>query len=278
MRQRLDSDAIKRLATAGNYREFIHTWIEERSRVGRFGFASIARVGGFKSRAFPRDVVLGKKRLTPRSLGKFTKGLGLPVDLAEVFRILVALEEPDCRAPREDVGRIERSLSFHRRRLLSRTGIHIKQESQAKIFEDDLMRIYASLGTEKDGASLQDVILRSRLPEISARMGIDRLLKLGIATWQKDRIYPNESFIVLESLQKSMPFQRRYERSCHRAAKAAESHFDSPNKLFLTSAISIREVDLPRLKQELRKILTQFLETAETAEGDRVVELLTAFF
>lgn len=51
---------------------------------------------------------------------------------------------------------------------------------------------------------------------------------------------------------------------------------DSSEALFFSSVFSVKSSSLPALKNELRSLLARYVDHAEVAEGDRVVEVIAA--
>lgn len=278
MKINLDSKALQALFDSKTYREFIQTWMTERSKIRRFGFSDIARNGNFAARSFPRDVVQGTKRITLRSLDRFTVGLGLTADLAAYFKLLVEIEEPECRTGKVTVRKLERSRALIRTRLLGRAGYSLTAASTPsdEIFLEDFPRIYAGLGSEENGATLEDVARRTKLPTATVRSALTKCVATGWARKEKNRYYPSMSHVNLEGLKTSIPFQQRFTRSCLRVVKEVEHRLESPEALFFSSAISVRATDLPALKEDFRSLLLRYVEASEFNEGDRVVEIVAA--
>jgi hypothetical protein len=272
MRYRLDPSALRALLGAPSYREFARIWIEERAKVRRFGFADVARIGKFASRSFPRDVIRGTKRLTPRSVEKFAAGLGLRGDLAEYFRTLVEKEEVGCRSPGTNLPRLEKLASGLRRRLAKKAaGAAIRDEEA--IFEEDFPRIYASLGSTESGATLGEIAGRSRLATKNLRPALDRLLERGVVLRRGIRYYAGEPHLHLEGMRGKGAFSRRFSRNASRAIDVLETKIDSDECLFFASTYSVRSNELPSLKEELRGVLQRYVDGVEKPEGDKIIEL-----
>jgi uncharacterized protein (TIGR02147 family) len=85
-----------------------------------FTVSRIAERAGFRSRSFPRDVMLGKKRITLISLPKFIRGLDLDQDLANLFVTLVEIEHADCRTKNRSPVELNRKLQLAQKRLMRR--------------------------------------------------------------------------------------------------------------------------------------------------------------
>jgi hypothetical protein len=66
------------LAEVKNPRDFLKAILQLREKSGRkFSFSQLARAAGFTSRSYPREVLTGRRRLTPKSSRAFSKGLRL---------------------------------------------------------------------------------------------------------------------------------------------------------------------------------------------------------
>jgi hypothetical protein len=274
---RLAPESLRKLLDCGSYRAFLGLWIEERSKVRRFGFSDIARAARFASRSFPRDVQLGTKRITLRSREKFIQGMGLTGDLASYFRILVDLEEPSCRPIGTDEKKLERSRKALRKRLLEKAGFaEEKVQMDDSIFVDDFPRIYAALGSEDRGASLPEITGRTGVSSSRLSKALASFVQKGWVREEGGRYHPHAPHVNLEGLDGSFPFERRFARVCAKAAHVSDQRRESAETLFFTSAFSVRAVDLPALKEELRSMLLQYVERNEASEGERVVEVLAA--
>ncbi len=276
MKIHLAPEALRALLDSESYREFVRLWIVERSKIRRFGFSDIARNGRFVSRSFPRDVQKGTKRITLRSLAKFSQGMGLTGDLAAYFKLLVEMEEPECRSDGIDILRLKRTQAALKSRLLERAGFSLKASPGESIFLEDFPRIYAGLGTEEGGASLKEVSSRTGLSVAVLKKALSTCVEQGWVRKEKDRYFASVSHVNVEGLNVSIPFQKRFARSCSKAMKASEVRLNSPDALFFSSAFSVRAANLPALKDELRSVLLRYVEKVEVAEGDRVVEMVAA--
>src|SRR5665811_1170883 len=94
-----DRTAVLELAKCSSYREFLIKALEHRVRLNApLSYARLATLAGFSARSFPRDVILGKKRLTLSSASRFGEALGLKNPLANHFKLLVQREEIGSRS------------------------------------------------------------------------------------------------------------------------------------------------------------------------------------
>src|SRR5271156_3519556 len=79
------------LSDSADSRDFLKSAFAIWQRTGKpMSYGSFARRAGLSSRSFPRDVMMGEKRVTTRSLPGFVRALGLKGDLKILFSLLVA--------------------------------------------------------------------------------------------------------------------------------------------------------------------------------------------
>jgi len=161
---KLDQSSLIELLKVPTYRDFIRQFIKERAKIKKLSYSDIARHGGFATRSFPRDVVLGTKRLTPSSLPKFIKGLGLSSDLADYFRVLVEIEESDCRLKSFDETKLHQIKENLKKRILLKSHVNIGQTDKAFVLSY-IPKVYAALGDLNVGADLREISEKTSLSE-----------------------------------------------------------------------------------------------------------------
>ena len=84
------------LFSATNYRDFLKLFFTKQrnwARPLRLTFQGFATRAGFASKSFMKDVISGRKRLTPKSYRATVIGLGLNKAWADYFETLIGIEE-----------------------------------------------------------------------------------------------------------------------------------------------------------------------------------------
>ena len=266
-------EELKNLTSRSNYREFILSCIEIRSRKGRrFGYADIARKASFRSRSFPRDVALGQKSLTLQSLQKFTTGLGLKGDLAEYFKTLVELETPECRAQNYKIEKAESKLRNLRSRLLKKSFSSIDDKNNEAPFEvASIPQVYAALGLPLVGATSLEIQKRTNLPADEISLVLEKLLDTDFIEQRGPRFVAKQNHLNLPGLKKSQIFKEFFLKTMSEASVMARRHFDSDENLFFSSSFSVK-------KSELRDVLLRYVDESEKPQGDSVVSMACALF
>jgi uncharacterized protein (TIGR02147 family) len=270
---------LEDLLQASDYRRFALRLLELHAQGGRrLGYADIARRAGFSARSFPRDVLLGKKRLSPVSLNPFIRGLGLKGDWAEYFRLLVEKEESSCRARGKPPELLERALSRVRAHLRNVRKLRQLKDPQ-QVFRYSCVPItYAALGNLEQGATREEIRARSGLRDPDIAKGLSALLEMGVITQQGERFIAQATQADFQGLRDSQVYSHYYRDLLRRASRSAEKEMSRSGVLHFSSAVSVAQADLPRLKDELRSLLLRYVNQAEKSEGDRVVSIACSLF
>jgi uncharacterized protein (TIGR02147 family) len=268
---------LNHLLEAPDYRSFAKLWIEERRKEKKIGYSDIARLGGFSARSFPRDVINGSKRLTLASIPKFAKGLQLKGELSDFFRTLVEIEHEDCRTKISDFVKLQDLKLRLKERILAKHGKTDSNTDEAfKV--SSLPEVYAALGSVERGASISEILARTSLSAFEIEAALDQMVASGIAQKKKARYFPRQTHLSFEGLKQSEIFKKHFIWGSERSARMVKTGLSSDSKLFLSSAFSVNQGEIPKLKEELRALLMKFVDTAETTDGNKVVNIVASLF
>lgn len=138
---------------------------------GKYSFADVARAGGFSSRGYVRDVILGHKRLTEKRLEEFSKILELTV---REKKLLTALIRREAKIPGSDTEVTKLQTSFARS-VRRKTVLDL----EAGAITPNTLHVYAGIANEANSRDLKEVVNAKGLNDLACRQEIDRMLKLG---------------------------------------------------------------------------------------------------
>ena len=270
---------VAELSRTKNYQNFLKKAFTEleRSKNG-FSYADFARKAGFSSRSFPRDVVLGKKRLTASSAIAFANALKLRGDLKQFFVLLVEVQGDGIAASPTSLEKAKKQLNQVRQRLVHEQRDESKKHTlftRTKYW----FEVYAALGTLERGASLDAIERRTNLSSTVCKNTLTEMVQQGVARFDAHTniYYPTESHLITDQLGKNDGFKTMYLESLKRLEKRALESFDSSDELFFYSAFSIQGNKMNSFRAELRELILQFVDQNETPEGDKVVKLTLGF-
>lgn len=273
----LDLTAV--LVTATDYRDFLRkAFGEMQSHNPRFSYAHFARKAGFSSRSHPKDVLDGYRRMTPATFSKFSKALGLVGDSKNYFTYLVGLEEPDIQPGNCSKQEMLMKLNKIKNRLQARLEMQ-KNSGDEEIYKiKHWQELYAALGTPTEGASLEEVAGRSRLPARVCEASLQKMCECHLILYSQEtlRYFTKNLHVAFDKLGRDQFFKSGYLDMAHSLQKDARTNFDKNDRLFFSSAFSIRKSDLPKARKALREALLQFVADAENSEGDTIARVVVA--
>jgi uncharacterized protein (TIGR02147 family) len=263
-----------------SYREFLSRSLH--SVEGRkANLAAFSRKAGFASRGFMVDLLQGRKRLTARSLPKVTLALGLKGPLKNYFETLVALEEEDLRKKGESDQALKARLVKLRLRL-EQGGIKASskalENSQDLFLSHHVFPIYAALGSLEKGASLEDILLRTGLPQRVVTSQLEILQKNDCVSMQDGVYRASELFLMSEKLGINAAFRAAFKHSTLEMGDRFEKERNSKEVLFYHGAFSTSRARLPELKEKLIALLNDFVEVEQVENGDKVQKLTLGFY
>lgn len=264
---------------AKNYREFIKLAMAGTSRSRAISFAELSRRAGFSSRSYPSDVVNGHRRITAASLPQFIQGLKLTGDFKNYFVLLVSHEEQDINPLGYSREKIEKSLLKVRERM--RTGFAPeKQVASSKVYGKKFtLEVYAALGTANGGASLNEIMSRTKLSKEKCATILLEMQEDGLIQYDREanRFFAPESHRIMDKLGDDFFRLHFLESLRYISSEATETAFKKEDRLFLTSVFSISKSQAEKLKKELRDVIIRFADTAEDASGDSIAKVVVGF-
>lgn len=154
-----DQGLRERFARASSYREFLRIAVESAG-----GVAAFSRRANFSSRSFLSEVLRGNRRISHASYEKVSKSLKLPSDLKALFQSLVAVEEPDVVSLPGKRDPAARLTELREKILAPRPQTDLKN----LISTPHVPVIYAALGSRNKGATIGEIIRRTRLGRADA--------------------------------------------------------------------------------------------------------------
>ncbi len=278
MKTALDPTIRGALSRAADYREFVRVYFE----LMKVSYAAFARKAGFESRSFPRDVSTGKRRLSPASLVKFQKALGLSTSGQKFFELLVARDEPTVReALKYRVEVVQDALARARLRFSQdvSAGAGRRDFRKKPLHEVDvwlsipwIAPLMAALGDADSGASLTTMAHRLSLSPAKIEPSLKQMVQNGLCREAEGVFYPLQLHEKIQGAGKSRFFLKIFEEATLMACRRASQALESDEEFFFVSSFLVAQKRLPELKLRLRNLLMEFVDENIDSEG-QVVQL-----
>jgi transcriptional regulator with XRE-family HTH domain len=268
----LQETLFRKLRQSANYRDFLQTYLTLRNLT----LSDFARATGF-GRGFPGDIISGKRRLTAKSYYPFEKALKLPLLGKKLFRLLVAVAEPDI-FPELDRVHLDAHLQDLRKKPWDRSRRQV-QEIESPGFhqllkEYEVMKVYAAAGNPDTGASREQILRRTRLPAAELDKNLQKLEDIGLLHREDRQYFPKDLHLFLQTSDRSQILTTLFQRATEVAHRRVSQAADSKSEFFFTSQFCVSEIHMPALKAALRETILKFVDDSIDPEGDRVIRLL----
>ena len=260
-----------------NYREFIWNVATAQSRVGKPNISALSRKAGFSSRSFIGDVVDGRRRLSPSSYPMLARALSLPARLRAYFHLLVIRDEPDLNFEQVDSLCLEIRLKELRLRLQSdlETVRNKDKKAEALLKARDMMDCYAALGS---GATLPEVAKRTGLSETYVAYVLEHFVGNSTAKKDGDRYVVDNPVVFFDDLGKNQNAKICYLQTLNELKRKADAGFHAADCAFSQFVFSVAPTQMPEFKRKLWDLMREFVESAESPDGDRIAKLAVGFY
>jgi uncharacterized protein (TIGR02147 family) len=272
--QKAKKDVFSAALEAKDYRSFLKLAMERRYAHREMTLAELATRSGFSSKGFISDLLAGRKKITAKALPKIMEGLNLPKRLAGYFELLVQLEEEGLRPQGLKEAEIRLQLGRLKRVFRDRQA-PVAANVKAGIYRHVVYKVYAALGSAEKGASWEELLKRSRLPESAVKEALDLLLGLALVREEGRRFYAEMGNIEAFGLNETSRFQEVMASAT--AALAQKIQKVQPADLFFYASFALDAEKEALLKQKLQELLSSFVDQNQNEDGDLVKTLVLGF-
>lgn len=230
-----------------------------------------------------KDVLAGRKRITPLSVDRVAAGLGLDPLWHEYFRSLVAGEESAFHNRSQTKSFFEDQISLLRAKLSKRASKKSVDETQLSLIEvfleQDFPEVYASLGDHVSGAGISEIMARSRLPRERVKFVLEKMEKLSLVSQNRKtgQYIARANALSARDLRSSRVFRQDFTRSLEKARHRVRTQGNSKSSLFMTQTFSVSRKNLGSLRKQLASLIESFALSSEEMNGDCIAELCLSF-
>jgi hypothetical protein len=267
-----DHASLPPLLDAKDSREFLKAALELIYAPKRPNLADFSRRAGFASRSYLQEFLTGRKGLSRDGLLRFQQALRLPKPYLQYLELLAGEDFPELKSTRPGAE----SLTSRKAKIRARAKDHVTMAGapRARVFSrSGVLRAYAALGSEEGGASLSEVVRRSKLGPAQAAAALAELERENALRKDGDRFYANANaldFLGLKDRQTVASLSADVMRELQRNSAALT---ESEQNLFFYSALSMRQSKLVTFKAKVREALLEALDQHQDDEGEAVVQV-----
>ncbi len=268
------------LLDCGGFNDFlIKSLALQYSKKKRVNYSDFSMRAGFASRSYLTELLKGKKGLSHDSLMKIKSGLKLPKSYLALLELLALQDYPELRPKTLTIDLLNKKLTKARRtcraKRIEKGAVH---ELSSLAGRSETYQVYASLGSEEKGASLDQIHLRSRLPEKSIEKSLELLIKENIVEKKEERFYAKANSLSLFGLKSDEGLSELFGQVCRQIIENRKQLTDDEtNSIFYTS-FSMNECDFVRFKVKMKEAIFSVVEEFQEDDGDSVRQLFFSSF
>jgi len=260
-----------------DYRRYLADWFRARKAANpRFSHRAFVRRIGQRSPSTLRDVIEGRRNLTPQTTEAFCDAMGLNAEERDFFTALVHLDQATGQDERNRAwNRIAATRRFNEARRLEGDGFRylshwyypaIRELAGRDDFDADPAWIAARL--------------RPSITVAQARTALKELLELGLLVEQEDGTVAQRDSSVVTPHEVAGLAAHNYHAGMLALAGEAIERFRPFERHFCGVTVSIPEEMIPRLKRELNAFQERLLDLCGGVDEpvERVVQINLNFF
>jgi hypothetical protein len=273
----LDRSVQAAFLEASTYREFLKVWASADAGKKRGAMAQLCRRAGFASRGYLSDVLAGKKGLSQDSLQRLKKAIGLPKPWGQYFELLVWKDQPALRPARLSDSALSEKLMRLRKELDAITeSLNLETVAKRAITNPGIFRVYAALGSEETGATLEEIQARTGMaPQVAAKH-LSEMRAMGIVFENFGRFFAVAQKADALSLKDKEAVAELIGKVSTDLQKRREQIPQCATNFVFYSAFSVRRSEMPNLKARLQEAILDVLDEFQDDTGEKVEDIFVS--
>jgi len=246
----------------------------------KISLAQICERSGISSKGYLSDVLNNKKGLSFEAGRRLSRGLKLNSNLTKYLDLLILTAESRSMKDRNEIARNEELLARQRKKLrYRRKSIRVESKSQTPEAEQRIVfQTFAGIGDSIRGSSFAQVMKRTQLTGREVQKAIVLLLKCGHVQKIDDRYIAKSDGVDLEGLAFSPDFKRLFAEEAIHIANQSKALLQNKENLCLYGAFTCRKDRRQEFKEKLRDLLFDFMDEADSSDGEKIANLFCAFY
>ncbi|MEQ1571863.1 MAG: TIGR02147 family protein [Myxococcota bacterium] len=264
------------LYTYLSYRRYLVDWFEARKAADhRFSHRLFVRRAGASSPSLLREIIDGKRNLSPAMTDGFARALGLGASASAFFRDLVALDQAPGEAERNAAWqRISAHRRFHTARSIDGAAFAYLSHWYLPATRELALRPDFRPDPEWIAATLWPPV-----PVVVAREALEVLFALGLLVERDGRVSPADTSVATPHQVQGLAVHN-YHRGMLERAIDAIAGVRAKERHLVGVTVAVPESLVPALKAELDAVQERLLDLcdARASEAERVYQIELCLF
>ncbi len=242
-----------------SYRSFLRDWFEAKKRAdSRFSHRLFARRAEIRSPSLMKEIMDGKRDLTPANQDGVLRALGLDREERDLFLALVRLEQAETDAERNAAWEaLSASRRFREAQRLADAAMRYLSRGHISAIRE--------LALRDDFRPDPSWIAAELLPRITvteARAALETLLELGLLVEEEGRVVPSQLSVATPHEVAGLAAHNYHRDMLARAAESIEA-VPPEQRHLLGVTVAIPAALVPLLKIELDRMQERLLDLCD---------------
>ncbi len=200
--------------------------------------------------------------------------------LQELFMLLVRIENHEEKLSSDEISELQTRFKKLKSILKLHTSDKDGPQNDPEIYSStNFPTIYCSLGDEKIGATLEELIQRTNLEKDELEKNLEQMNVMGLIDYDgsTQRYIAKDYFALYRFNKEEELFKNFYKTQLEELKGKVDDKFESDDNLFINICYSVKKEMLPSFKKDLRDLMYKYVTDTETTIGNTVAKLTVGF-
>lgn len=235
-----------------------------------FSYQWLAREMGV-SKSLVIGIFNGTKKLNAKNVQPLLVAIELPKPIQEYFEFIFSLESDTAQIVSSK--RKEKILKNLRETFFD--SIDDSVSFDIAISDPDFAVLYAALGDQDSGATVEEILKKIKWPEERIRFLLNELkIKKFVKMTADGNWKGTKKFISTVASGQTDWLPKLFSSTLKRHEKMAEANFFSKDHLSLTYTFCMNQNDYVLMNDELKRFMNKMMEKYHDGQGDKIISMM----
>ena len=251
---------FKRMDQYDNYRTFLKDfYINEKQRSEKFSYRYFCKKAGIKSPSFYKEVVDGKRDLTPKMADAFAKALRLTTSDRRFFKLLVAFNQSGSQQEKQLY--LEQMHKFRRR--VRQKAVPLKFYDYFSQWYHPVIRELVCIADWDNDYTKLARMVRPPITTLEARESVKLLLSLGFIRKNEFGYYEQETPAISASSEILNIALRKHNKKMTQLAGKAIDEVPRDKRVIRSLTIGISSGSYQLIQEEMQSFAERILRIVD---------------
>ncbi len=249
-----------------------------KDRNSAYSYHMLARTGGIASASYLREVLQGKRTLTPKAFVGICSAFRFDKNTSELLRLILSLKDETFNNERISKEEIEGRIEKLKKILLVGSSVRqVQRLSPSKRLPPlAISKTVAALGNEGEGASYQEILDRTSLAPMLVREILFFLNTKGIIKFRAESAtyHLPGGKVLYDSAEEESFIKNLYLEALEDHHAGAQKNFKNQEAVRMVFTFSSNPEKVKEARVRIRKVIEDISDELEDPGGRKVYNLV----